>query len=130
MLSFVDEQICCQFNEAICSSIFPASFKLANITPVSKVGSRNQKDNYRSISILPIITKIFEKLILILQQLSSHFDNIYSKFQFGFGKRYGTHHCLLLMIEKWKKTVDNKQGFGALLIDLSRAFDSIVTMTL
>ena len=37
---FFDEQVCCQFNEAICSSIFPASFKLANITTVFKVGSR------------------------------------------------------------------------------------------
>ena len=71
---FFAEQICCQFNEAICSSIFPASFKLANITPVFKVGSRNQKNNYRPKSNLLIIGKIFEKLIS--QQLSSHFDNI------------------------------------------------------
>ena len=53
------EQICCQFNEAIYSSIFPASFKSANITPVFKVGSRNQKDNYRPLSIPPIIAKMF-----------------------------------------------------------------------
>ena len=46
---FLAEQICCQFNEAICSSIFPASFKLASITPVFRVASRNQKDNYITI---------------------------------------------------------------------------------
>ena len=39
---FFAEQICCQFNEATCSSVLPASFKLANIAPVFKVGSRNQ----------------------------------------------------------------------------------------
>ena len=55
------EQICCQFNESICYSIFAASFKLPNITPVFKVGSRKQKGNYIPISILPIIAKIFEK---------------------------------------------------------------------
>ena len=75
---FSAEHICRQFNEAICSSKFPATFKFANITPVFKKGNRNQKDNYRPISILPIISKIFEKLIC--RQLSNHFDNIFSKF--------------------------------------------------
>ena len=92
------KQICCQFNEAICSSIFLASFKLANITPVFKAGPGKQKDNYRPITILLIIEKIFEKLIS--QELSSHFDNIFSKFQCGVQKGFCTHHCLLLMIEK------------------------------
>ena len=99
---FFAEQKCCQFNEAVCSSIFLASFKLATITHVFKVGFRNQKDNYRPISILPIITKIFEKLIS--QQLSYYFENIFSKFQCGLRKGYGSYHCLLLMIEKWKKS--------------------------
>ena len=61
---FFAEQICRQFNEAICSSKFPATFKFANVTPVFKQGTRNLKDNYRPISILPIISKIFEKLIM------------------------------------------------------------------
>ena len=117
---FFAEQICCQFNEAIYSSIFPASFKSANITPVFKVGSRNQKDNYRPISIPPIIAKMFEKLIS--QQLSSHFDNTFSKFQCGFRKGHVTHHCLLLMTEKWKKPVNNKKVFDTLFTDLSKIF--------
>ena len=87
------------------------------------VGSRNQKDNHRPISILPIIVKIFEKLIS--QQLSIHFENMFSKFQCGFRKGCGTLHCLLLIIEKWKKPVDNKIVFEVLLTDLSKAFDSI-----
>ena len=51
------------FNEAIFASVIPASFKFANVTRVFKQGSRNQKDNYRPISMLPITSKIFEKLI-------------------------------------------------------------------
>ena len=57
------EYMSLHFNEAICASIIPASFKFANVTPVFKQGSRNQKDNYRFISMLPITSKIFEKLI-------------------------------------------------------------------
>ena len=88
-----------------------------------KQGPRYQKDNHRPISILPIISKIFEKLIC--RQLSNHFDNILSKFQCGFRKGYSPQDCLLLMIDKWKKAVDNNKVFGALLTDLSKAFDCI-----
>ena len=116
------EYIYLHFNEAICASKFPASFKLVNITPVVKQASRNQKENYRPISILPIITKIFERLTC--RQLLSHFDNILSKFQCGFWKGYSPQHCLLLIIDKWKEAVD-KKVFGALLTDLSKAFDCI-----
>ena len=117
------EHICLQFNETICSSKFPKSFKFANVTPVFKQGSRNQKDNYRPVSILPIISKIFEKLIC--RQLSNHFDNILSEFQCGFRKGYSPQHCLLLLIDKWKRANDNNKVFGALLTDLLKAFDSI-----
>ena len=88
-----------------------------------KQGSRNKKENYRPISILPLISKIFEKIIC--RQLSNHFDNILSKFQCGFRKGYSPQHCLLLMIDKWKKAVDNHKVFGAVLTDLSKAFDCI-----
>ena len=93
------------------------------MTPIFKQDSRNQKENYRPISIPLIISKIFEKLIC--RQLSNHFDNILSKFQCGFRKGYNLQHCLLLMIDKWKKAVDNNKVFGALLTDLSKAFDCI-----
>ena len=117
------EHICLQFKGTICSSKFPTSFKFANVTPVFKQGSRNQKDNYRRISILPITSKTFEKLIC--RQLSNHFDNILSKFQCGFRKGYSPQNYLLLLIDKWKKANDNNKIFGVLLTDLSKAFDCI-----
>lgn len=61
------------FNEAIESSKFPCSLQLADITSVFKKGSKNQKKIYRPISILPILPKIFEKILS--QQLSSYFGN-------------------------------------------------------
>ena len=57
--------------------------------------------------------------------MSEFFDNIFSKYQCGFQKGYSAQHCLLVMIEKWKKVVDNGGAFGALLTDLSKAFDCI-----
>ena len=115
--------ICSQFNESINSSKFPLSFKIANITPVFKNESRNHKNNYRPVSILPLISKVFEKIMN--KQLSIYFEVILSKFQCGFRKGFSTQHCLLLMLEKWKRAVDNNKVFGALLTDLSEAFDCI-----
>ena len=120
---FFAEQICRQFNEAICSSKVPATFKFPSVAPIFKQRPRNLKDNYRPISILPIISKIFEKLIC--RQLSNHLNNIFSKFQCGFGKGFNEQHWLLLMIDKWKKAVDSNKAFGALLTDLSKALDCI-----
>ena len=59
------------------------------------------------------------------KQLSTHFENIFSKFQCGFRKTFGTQHCFLLMIDKWKKAVDKNKVFGAILTNLSKAFDCI-----
>ena len=57
--------------------------------------------------------------------MSGFFDNIFSKYQCGFRKGYSAQQCLLVMIDKWKKVVDNGGAFGALLTDLSKAFDCI-----
>ena len=59
------------------------------------------------------------------KQVSIYFEEILSKFQCGFRKGSSTQYCLLLMLEKWKRAVDNNKVFGALLIDLSKAFDWI-----
>ena len=55
-------------------------------------------------------------------QTSAFFDNIFSNQKCGFRKRYSTQHCLLVMLETWKSSVDKGKFFGALLTDLSKAF--------
>ena len=111
------------FNDAIPSSTFPSSLKMANIKALFKRGTEGLKENYIPISILPLVSNIFERIIC--KQLATFFDNILSKYQCGFRKGHGTQQCLLLMLEKWKKTFDNKEAFGALLTDLSKAFDRL-----
>ena len=86
------------FNKTIETSKFPSVLKLANITPIFKKGERTDKGNYRPVSILPNLSKIYERCIY--KQILSFFDNIFSKYQCGFRKKYGTQHALLLMIEK------------------------------
>ena len=98
--NFFAETIYFYFNKALENGKLPNYLKLANITPVFKKGPRTSKNNDRPVSILPVFSKIFERLLS--RQLSEFFDNILSKFQYGFRKCYGTQHCLLLMLEIWK----------------------------
>ena len=120
---FFAEYIYLQHNETIRPSSFPYCFKFPNIEAAFIPGSRNQKNNYRSISILPLISKIFEKLIC--RKLSNYLDNILSKFQCDFTRGYSPQQSLLLMIDKRKKAVDSSKVFEAVLTDLLKAFDCI-----
>ena len=102
---------------------FPSFLKYANITPVFKKGHKSSKSNYRPVSILPIISKIFKKLLC--KQLTVHVEQFLSKYQCGFRQGFSAQHCLLAMLEKWKNAADKGKVFGALLSDLSKAFDCL-----
>ena len=57
--------------------------------------------------------------------MSGFFDNFLSEQQFGFRKRYRSQHCHLNLLEKWKNSADKGKSLGALLTDLSKAFDCL-----
>ena len=95
--------------------------KLADITPVYKKKSKNSEDHYRPVSILSNISKIYERCTY--DQIQLFFDSLLFKYQCGFRIGYNSQHCLINLIEKWKKSVGNGGAFGALLTDLSKAFD-------
>ena len=89
-----------------------------------KKKSKGSKDNYRPVSILSNISKIYERCIY--DQIQTYFDKIISKYQCGFCKGCNSQHCLITLIGKQKKSGDNGGAFGALLIDLSKAFDYLM----
>ena len=93
--------LCVSFNSSIKSRKFPKNLKFADITPLQKKGKKDIKGNYRPVSILPNLSKIFEKCIFT--QMSQFLNNIFSKYQCDFRKSFSTQHCLLTMLERWKK---------------------------
>ena len=104
-------------------AVFPDQLKLADVKPIFKKGYRNDKENYRPVSILANISKIYERCIYT--QINNYFDPILSKYQCGFRKSFSAQQCLLAMIEKWRNCLDNNGFCAALLTDLSKAFDCL-----
>ena len=112
-----------EINRCLYNENFPSNLKNADITPTFKKGNRLSKDNYRPISILPTLSKVYEKLLY--HEISDYFNCIFSKYLCGLRKYHSTQHCLLFMVEMLKISLDNGLLGGIVLTDLSKAFDSI-----
>ena len=103
--------------------IFPTPLKTGNVTPVHKKGEMTIKENYRPISILPTVSKIYERNMC--NEIQNYIDKYLSPYLCGFRKGFGTQHCLAVMVEVWKKAIDLKEHAGGVLTDLSKAFDCL-----
>ena len=88
-----------------------------------KKAKEDIKGNYRPVRSLPNLSKIFEKCMF--EQMSQFFENIFSKYQWGFPKGFSTQQRLMSMLEKWKRSVGNSKMFDSLLTDLSKDFDCL-----
>ena len=112
------------YNQNIKNPTFPNELKNADISLVYKNKDRHGKSNYRTVSILPLLSKPFESILY--EEIDNHTKDILSKYQGGFQEKFSSQHSLLALFEKWKKVLDNGGSCGALLVDLSKAFDCIV----
>ena len=112
------------FNFSISSGTYPNNLKLADITPTYKKGAHTDKENYRPVSILPALSKVYERLLY--NQMHDFIESKLSNEQCGFRKGYSAQYCLIVLIEKWRTSIDNKCSAGVLLTDLSKAFDCLV----
>ena len=124
----INNDICHQYitkiyNNGLIHSSYPSNLKMGEITPVHKKDETTNKENYRPISILPTVSKIFEKILY--PQIYTYFNRKLSAKICGFRKGYGPLYTLLPLLEKFKKALDNHRSCGALLTDLSKAFDCL-----
>ena len=103
------------------NSTFPERAKKAAVTPLDKGEPiRTVEKNFRPVSILNAFSKIYEKIVK--EQISPFLEKTLSVFIAAYRKAYGTQHVLIRMLEDWKIKLDN---VGAILMDLSKAFDCI-----
>ena len=113
------------FNTAIFSETVPFDWKVARVIPLHKSGSRNLFNNYRPVSILSVISKVFEKLLY--EQLYDYFvsNNLLSDRQFGFRQFHSTASTLLDSTSEWFINMDRGKINIAVFLDLQKAFDTI-----
>ena len=96
------------FNTSANETFFPCDLKYANVTPTYKKDDCTNKENYRPISILPSISKIFERILS--HQMISYVNNIISSYLCGFRKGYNPQHALLRLVNNLNKSLDHKKG--------------------
>ena len=113
------------FNSSISTGVFPDELKLAPVTPVHKNGSPSDVNNYRSISIIPIIAKLFEKIIYDQYYKYLSDNNLLSNCQSGFRALYSTVTSLLCATDKWRLNIDKGQINGVVFVDLKKALDTV-----
>ena len=108
-------------NQSIENRRFPTALKKSELSPLYKSKDNLITDNYRPLSILPSLSKIFERIFN--QQSYNYFKHILSDLLSAFRKKYGFHHVLTRLIKDCKNALDKHMHVGLLLLDLSKAFD-------
>ena len=93
---------------ALKPALSPKNWSVLKLSPFTKKSDKKDKSNYRPVSLLSNISKVYERYIQ--EQLNEYFSDILSKYQCGFRQGYGTQNCLLAMIERLRKIRD-KKGF-------------------
>ena len=112
-------------NQIFTSGIYPDKLKLAKVIPIYKKDSKSIAANYRPISLLSNINKIFEKLIHKRVYSFLEQNKCIYNMQFGFRKKHSTNDALMSITEKIKSAVKNKDIAVGVFVDLQKAFDTV-----
>lgn len=129
ILKQIEEQISTTLtytiNKAIKEGIFPNELKLAKIIPIFKKGDVDECSNYRPISILPVISKVFEKVFN--EKITNYLENnlIITKDQHGYRKNRSTITAIAGLVQRISEAFDNREYAQVLFCDLSKAFDTV-----
>ena len=122
--SVLCEPLSLLINCSLCNSIFPIAEKCAKISPVYKSEERSAMDNYRPISVLPVLSKVMERVVYrqVYEYLCK--NHLLSDNQFGFRRGSSTKHVTYFtdQIRMW---MDKGLLTGAVFIDLWKAFDTV-----
>lgn len=113
------------FRKSLAEKTFPKEWKKAVITPVFKKGKKEEIGNYRPISLLPCMSKVFERIVR--QQLLDHLisKNLLNKNNSGFIPNDSTTNRLCLMVHQIAEALENKRYVRGVFLDVNRAFNSV-----
>ena len=129
-LPVVGKSLACLFNRSINQCKFPTTWKIARVIPIFNDGDKSAKENYQPISFLPVISRLFEKIIY--SQLYMYLNNhvLLSANQSGFRAFHSTLIALIKNTDDWYSGMDLGKYVGAVFVDLIKAFDTVDHNTL
>ena len=113
------------FNKSIMEGIFPEAMEVAKVTPIYKENLRQIVSNYRPISLLPIFSKIFEKLMYIRLINFITKNEILMQNQFGFQKNKSTEMAVNAITNQIINSFENKETSYCIFLDFAKAFDTV-----
>ena len=113
------------FNNSIEKQFFPNSLKLAKVIPLYKNGNANDPGNYRPISLLSSLSKVFEKLLYIRMVSFFNKKGLFTTKQYGFRSRKSCAQAITKITDYMRRELDQKSSGQVCFIDLQKAFDSL-----
>ena len=118
----VASSICAIFNRSTVSDVFPTEWKSTKVIPLFKQGERSDLNNYRPISIIPVVVKVFERIVY--NQFYKHLtgNNLISCNQSGFCSLHSTATTLLKATDNWAFNIDKGNVNAVIFLDLKKSF--------
>ena len=110
---------------SLMQGVFPNELKVANVIPLFKYDDAMLFNNYRPVSLLSVLSKVFEKVMYsrLLKFLNKKL--ILYKYQFGFRKLHSTYMALMILMDKLIKALENGEFVIGVYLDFSKAFDTV-----
>ena len=112
-------------NLSLTQGVFPDDLKKAKIIPLYKANDPMLFNNYRPISLLPLFSKVLERIMYNRMIKFINKNKLLYKYQFGFRKDHSTYMALIILIDKITSALDNGDFTIAVLIDFRKAFDTV-----
>ena len=118
----ISEYLANSFNESLETGSYSDVLKIATVIPVHKSGSTLELGNYRPISIVSPIIKVFETILP--KRLTKFWEklNLFTEFQFGFRTKHSTNHAITCVCETILKELDNQKSVCGIFLDFAKAF--------
>ena len=112
-------------NLSILNNVFPTILKKAKVIPLPKTNDLREPNNFRPISILPLLSKPIERHRHkhLLNFLTEH--NLLCQSQSGFRPQHSCHTALAKLCDNWLSAINNSEVVGAVFLDLKKAFDLV-----
>ena len=115
--------LCKIFNKSLQLGSLPSDWKVANVAPVHKKGAKDHVENYCPISLLPIVSKVFERCVL--NSIKDHLYQVISPKHLGFCTGRSCVTNLLEALDHIGSLLDSGSQVYTIYLDMSKAFDKV-----